>query len=358
MSSIRSFSVVCTGLSVVIVFVALVHAETASPDDQSWTSTSQNITANANSFRTKETHTTSGDRTWDNAITEVVGPDGRYQLYVRVETETIHENPNLTRSITRTYNPSQGGGERLRQVTETKTRTSDNVVRTEQTISSSEYDGRPRVLERETTETTKGPDSQKKQTTVYLPSISGDLSPTMKVNEQQTRKPNGDTEIKSETLLVDTNGRWQLYEVREQKVTGGDRNRTTSDRLYRRDFEGNISPVSEVITSEMNAKGQSTSTREVYSVDVPGATRDNSLHPVESSTTVRTTERDRVITEQQVLRHNAEEKGVDTLVATKDTVTRSSSGTEETIVVDARYPDGSPSVVSVETRKSDRTDVK
>jgi len=262
------------------------------------------------------------------------------------------------RSITRTYNPGPDGRERLKQISEAQTRSSDDVVRTEQTISNSDLDGKLRVVEREIAETRKHSDSQNRQTTVYLPGITGDLDPTLKVNEQETRTANGDIQMKSETLLVDTNGRWQPYEVREQTIRGSDRNRTTNDRLYRRDFEGNISPVSEVIARETNVNGQSTTSKETYSVDVPGSTRDHTLHPVESSTTVRTTDGGRIITEQQVVKHDTGEKGLDTLFRTKDILVESSSGTEETITVTARYPDSSPSVVSVETRKSDREDVK
>jgi hypothetical protein len=180
----------------------------------------------------------------------------------------------------------------------------------------------------------------------------------MQINEQQTHSPNGNTETRKETLLADTNGHWQLYEVRQQTVKGDARNRTGEDRVCRRDFEGNLSPVSEVITKDGNVKGRLVGTTQTYSVDVPGRARDQSLHLLQSSTTVRATEPDRIITEQKVVQPDPGETDLKTIVEKKDILIKRSSGTEETITVTAQYPDGYPSVVSVETRKSDRAGVK
>jgi hypothetical protein len=214
------------------------------------------------------------------------------------------------------------------------------------------------VAERKIIVTTKGSESQKTQTTVYQPSIDGDLAPTVKIDEQQSQDSNGNIETKKETLLPDGGGRWQVYEVRDQTMTGDAENRTTDEGISRRDAEGNVSPVSQVITKDTNVNGQLTSNTENYSVDVLGYTRDQKLHPVQTSTTVQTTEPDRVVTEQQVLSPGSGWKDVDTLVTTKDVLTTGSSGSEETITVTARYPGGYPAVVSLETRKSDRVIAK
>jgi hypothetical protein len=90
-----------------------------------------------------------------------------------------------------------------------------------------------------------------------------------------------------------------------------------------------------------------------YSVDIPGSARDGSLHRSQSSTTVRTTEPNRIVTQTQVVGPDAEEKGANSVFTTRNTKVQGSSGTEETITVTARYPDGYPSAVSVERRKSE-----
>ena len=98
------------------------RAQASDATDESWTSTSQNSTANANPYRTTESHVKSGNRTLDKKTVEVRGPDGTHQLYYRTETETIQESPTLTRCITRTYNPNLDRNEHLTQIVEAGTR--------------------------------------------------------------------------------------------------------------------------------------------------------------------------------------------------------------------------------------------
>ena len=342
-------------LIVCLASATFAGAQVPSPaPDESWNATSQTAVSNVNPFRTAESHVKSGNRTVDKKTVEVLGPDGRYQPYYEVETETIQESPTVTRSIARTYAPDSDGHVKLTQITETETQTSDGVTRTVQTMSNNSYEERFHVAERKIIETTKGSESQKTQTTVYQPSINGDLAPTLKINEQQKQDPNGNIETEKETLLPDGSGVWQVHEVHDQTVTGDAGNRTTDERTSQRDSEGNVSSVSRVITKDTNVNGQLTSSTENYSVDVPGYTRDRNLHPVQKATTVRTAEPNRVVTEQHVRSPGSGWKDVDTIVTTKDVLTTGSSGTDETITVTARYPGGYPAVVAIETRKSDR----
>jgi hypothetical protein len=221
------------------------------------------------------------------------------------------------------------------------------------TISNADLDGKFELKEREISVTKKSSDLQKTQTTTYLPNTTGEFAPSMQINEQQKQGPNGTVETKKETLFPDLSGRWYTYELREQTVKGDTLERITDEHLSRRDFVGNVSPVSEVITKENSANGRLTTTTENYSVDVPGSTRDQTLHPLQSSKTVQTTEADRHVKETQVLQPDTVEKGSSTVIKTKDIVIKKSSGNEETITVTAQYPDGYPSVVSVETRKTE-----
>jgi len=321
--------------------------------DESWTTSSENLTDQSNPYRTIESHTKSGNRTVDNKTVEVRGPNGQYELYFRVETETIEESPTSTRSITRTYNPGGDRNEHLTQITQVEAHDSGDVSRVEKTMSSADLDGKFQVKERETTVITKGSDGQRTQTTIFLPNTTGEFVPSMQVNEQQKQSSNGTIKTKKETLFPELSGRWQTYEVHEQTVRGDDQNRTTDDRLFRRDYVGNISAVSEVVTAETNANGRFTSSSQTYSIDIPGSARDGSLHPSQSSKTVRTTEPGGIVTETQVVRPDAEEKGLNSVFITRDIKVEESSATEETITVTARYPDGYPSVVSVERRKSE-----
>jgi hypothetical protein len=328
-------------------------AQTSEAADESWTATSQNSTANANPYRTTESHVKSGNRTLDKKTVEVRGSDGTYQLYYRTEIETIQESPTLTKRITRTYHPNLDRKEHLTQIIEAETRGSDDGSRTVTNISNADLDGKFEVKEREISVTEKSLDSQKTQTTRYLPNSASEFAPSIQIHEQQKPGANGTIETRKETLFPDLSGRWYTYEVREQTVNGDSQERTTDERLSRRDFVGNVSPVSEVITKEKNANGRLTTTTQNYSVDVPGSTRDQTLHPLQSSKSVQATEAGRIVTETQVLQPDTVEKGSNTVIKTKDIVVKDDSGTEETITVVAQYPDGYPSVVSVETRKTE-----
>jgi len=328
----------------------LVTGQAAAPNaDQSWTANSQSDGSNGNPSRTTESHIKSGNRTVDKKTVEVLGPDGKYHPYLVVETEQIQQSPTVTRSVTRTYNPGPNG-EKLTQITEAETQTSGDSAHTVQTTSQADYDGNLHVTERQVTATTKGSDSQKTQTTVYVPSISGDLAPSMQINEQQRNGAGGNMEVKKETLFPDTNGAWQLYEIREQSVKGDAQIRTIKDRVSRRDFQGNVSPASEVTTTEKNVNGKLTSTSQTYSVDIPGSTRDQTLRPLQSSTIVRTKKSGRTVTEQQIVQPDPGEPDLSSSVK----IVTENSGPEETISVTAQNPDGSPSVVSLETRTTDR----
>ena len=324
-------------------------------DDKSWTATSETSTANANPSRTTESYTKSGNRTLDRKRVEVLGPDGEYQPYVETEIETIKESPTATRSITRTYNPNPNGDEQLTQVAESETQNSaDSSARTLETTSKPDANGNLEVVGREITATTKTATSQDSQTTVYLPDINGGLAPSMRMNEKDELSSGRATYMKKTTLLPDANGNWQVYESQEKTIEGGTQNQTTEDRISRRDFEGNVSPVSREITHQTSGDDRAITTSETYSVDVPGWARDGSFRFLQRSTSVRTVEPGQTVTVQRIEQPDPgdPQMGFGTIAEKTATVVKRNSGTMETIVVTARYPDGYPSVVTVETRNS------
>ena len=61
--------------------------------------------------------------------------------------------------------------------------------------------------------------------------------------------------------------------------------RTTEERVSRLDSEGKLGEVSRVVSQESEStSGEKRSVVETYSIDVPGTTRDGSLHLVERKT--------------------------------------------------------------------------
>jgi hypothetical protein len=178
----------------------------------------------------------------------------------------------------------------------------------------------------------------------------------MQTDEHRERGIDGNMEVRRTTSFPDVNGTWQAYEVEERVVKEDAHTRTTDNRTSRRDFEDNISPVSQVTTKTAQANGTSTNTSNFYSVDVPGLTRQSSVQPIQQVTTVQEKQPGRIVTEQLVEQPVPGDPaaGLGTSVNTTNIIVGGSSGTEETNTITARYPDGYPSVVTVEMRKSNQ----
>jgi hypothetical protein len=68
-------------------------AQASEAADESWTSTSQSSIANANPYRTTESHVKSGNRTLDKKTVEVRGPDGTYEFYYRPKLKQFRKAP-------------------------------------------------------------------------------------------------------------------------------------------------------------------------------------------------------------------------------------------------------------------------
>jgi len=70
----------------------------------------------------------------------------------------------------------------------------------------------------------------------------------------------------------------------------GNKNRTTEVSVFRHDIEGKLLEVSRTVTKESEStSGEKRKIVETYSVDMPGWTRDGSLHLIERATTVQRT---------------------------------------------------------------------
>jgi len=347
----------CTILTVWGAITVSARAQTSNPG-QSWTATGQTITAGTNPSRTTESHTRSGNRTFDTKSVEVLGTDNQYELYCDVETETVQESATTKRSIVRTYKPGANGDKQLTQVTEEQKQTSPNDGRTDivRTTSNPDSYGKLTIVAREVTSAAESSESQDTRTTTYLINISGKLAPSMQTDEHRERGTNGSMEVKKTTSFPDVNGNWQSYEVEERTVKENAQDRTTGTRTSRRDFEDNISPVSQVVTHDAQVNGQAHTTSASYSVDVPGLTRQRTVQPIQQAITVQTTQPGRIVTEQLVQQPVPGDPaaGLGTSVTTTDIVVVKRSSTEETNTVTARYPDGYPSVVTVEVRKSNQ----
>jgi len=327
-----------------------------------WTATTESRDANTDDpIRTVETHSQSGNRTVDEQSVERRGSDGSFEPYQDIEKETVQVDANTVRTTTRTFNRNGDGDKTLVEVTEEETHTSaggdSNVART---TSAPDTNGDLQLIRRQLEETKKtSPNVEESKTTVLLPDVNGGLTPAVKVQERREHDASGRGTVESQktTLLPDGAGNWQVGEIREttSKQEGADR--STDERVSRPDSEGKLGEISHTISQESESSaGEVRKTVDTYSVDVPGAVPDGSLHLVERATTSQaTTSTGQQVTEQKVEQSNPGDpgSGLRITTVTLDIVRPAASGAQATRTVEARDTNGNLDVVSVDTTKSD-----
>jgi len=342
------------------LFAQTPDSLTAGEPSKSWTATTDLKSNDPNPTRIIESHSQSGNRTVDKQSVQIRGLDGRLVPYQDIEGETVQVDASTVRTTTRTFGRDASGAKSLLQVTEEEIHTlpggGSNVVRT---TSNADLNGILQPVQREIVETKRiGVNLDETKTTVMLPSINGGLAPVLKTDEVRKRSANDAVEAQKTTLLSDGAGNWQVSEIRQSTIRQGTDNRTTDERILRRDAEGKLNEVSRVVSkrSESNS-GEKRAMVETYSIDVPGKTPDGSLHLVERATTVqRTTATGEQITDQRVEQPNSgdPDSGLRVSILMNDRMQPGPSGVQSTHTIQMRDSNGSFGVVSVDTTKSDK----
>jgi len=218
--------------------------------------------------------------------------------------------------------------------------------------------GRLQSVQREVAETkVVGKNTTETNTTVMLPSPNGGLAPAFRTHEVRKEGANHTVESEQTTLLSDVNGNWQISEIRKDVTRQEMNHRIREERVSRLDAEGKLGEVSRVVSEESeSAVGDKLNLVETYSVDVPGATRDGSLHLVERATTAqRTSTSDERVTEETVEQTNPGDPGAGLRVSilVNGTSIPGPSGEQSTLTVRARDSNGNLGVVNVDTTESD-----
>jgi len=307
-----------------------------------------------------ESHSQNGDRTLDKRSVEIRGTDGHFEPYQDVERETLTVDAATVRTTMRTFARDVNGRKALVQVTEEEKQTlpGDNskIVRV---TYNPDVNERLQPVQREIVETRKiGNDLVETNTTVMLASANGGLAPAFKTHELRKRAANGAVETEKTTWIPDVNGKWQLSEIRQNIPTQEARDRKIEERVFRPDAEGKLGQISRVVSQESEStSGDQRSVVETYSIDVPGTTRDGTLHLVERKTSTRssspTGER---ATEEKVEQTNPGDPGsglrVSVLVDGK--IVPGPSGEQSTVTIRARDSNGNFGIVSVDTTKADQ----
>jgi hypothetical protein len=369
----RASSVVALGCVLVVigagcfcpsVFAQSSDSPTAEEPTKSWTATthlkSDDLIPERIPVRIIESHSENGNRTLDKRSVEIRGTDGHFEPYQDIERETLTVDTSTVKTTMRTFARDVNGKKSLVQVTEEEKHIlpgdDSNMVRV---THNPDVNGRLQAVQREIVETKKiGKDLEEANTTVMLASINGGLAPAFKTHELRKRAANDTEETETTTWLSDVNGKWQLSEIRRNTTKHEAEDRRIEERVFRPDAEGKLGQISRVVSQESEStSGEKRSVTETYSIDVPGTTRDGSLHLVERKTSAEssssTGER---ATKQKVEQINPGDPGsglrVSVLVDGK--IVPELSGEQSTVTIRARDSNGSFGIVSVDTTKADR----
>jgi len=342
-------------------FLGAIWAQT--PDSQEgdsqkpWTATTESKEDYENPTRTIRTHTQNGNHAVDVRSIEARGPDGAFHPYQDIETETVRENATTVKTTTRTFVRDTSGARTLFQITEEDKQTSSGgdskLVRT---TSNPDANGNLQVVQRENQVTSRtSPDVEETNTTVMLPSLNGGLSPAMQMQERQKRSGNT-IEIRKTTLIPDGAGSWQVGEVRHTTIKDEGKACSREERVSRPDLEGNLSEVTRTVSEESkDGSGDRQTSESTYSIDMPGAARDNSLHLVQRVTTTQHTSSDG----QQTTRLESQPDpgdpgaGLRATTVTTETVRLGPAGAQATETIQLRNANGDLGVVSVDMTKAD-----
>ena len=308
-----------------------------------------------------EKHTQNGNRRLDERSIEVKGDDGHLETYLEIEKETLQLDSDRIRITTRTFGRNVNGAKSLIQVTEEDSRvlpSGDSTVL--RVTSNPDVNGKLQPVQREVVETKRtDKDTNETNTTVLLPNVNGGLAPAFKTHELTKRRADGTTETRQDTLLADGAGKWELSEIRQITISTEGENRTTDERVFRRDSAGQLIEISRVVSKQPNPdSGEKGTVVEAYSIDVPGAARDGHMHLVKRATTTQETS----TTGERVTQKSVEqvdpaspESGLGVSLLMNDKLVPVSSGEQSTVTIRVRDSNGTFSTVFVDTTKSNRT---
>lgn len=327
-----------------------------SSGDESWTKTTEGAVGNANPSRTTESHSKSGNRTVDTQKTEVLGPNGRYQLFSETETERIQVDATTTRTIARTYRRDGNGQRILSQMTEEESRTAaSGDVRMERKTSNTDVNGSFQVVRREIVDTKKvRPGTEETKSTVYEADGYGGLAQAQQTQELKTQGADNTVAVKKTKLVPDGNGKWRVSAVTEKTIKDDGKSRTTDERVSSPDVNGKLYENSRTVSKEAEtATGEKTSSVETYSASTPGYT-DGAMHLNQRVTTTQKKDLGGEIIEQQIEQPYAISPSDSPKVTgrTRYVVKYAGPGTQQTKTVEKRDLSGNLNVTSVETQKS------
>jgi hypothetical protein len=339
------------------------ESQTAEEATKSWTAAtdlkSDNLIPQRIPVRITESRSQNGHRSLDKRSVEIRGTDGHFEPYQEIERETLTVDDSTVKRTTRTFARDVNGMKSI-VVTEEEKHTSPegdaNVVRI---TSNPDANGRLQPVQREIVETKRtGKDVEETNTTVMLTNINGGLAPAFKTHELRKRAANNTVEIEKTTWIPDINGKWQLSEIRQNVTTQNAGDRKIEERVFRPDEQGKLDQISREVSEESEGTpGEKRSVTETYSIDVPGSTRDGSLHLIERKVvTASSSSTGEQEMEQRVEQTNPGDPsaGLRLSLLIDGKMVPGNPEEQSTVTIRARDANGNFGIVSVDTTTADR----
>jgi hypothetical protein len=181
------------------------------------------------------------------------------------------------------------------------------------------------------------------------------LAPATQILEHQKRSGNT-VEIQKTIQLPDGAGNWQVGEVRNTRIKDEGKTTSTEERVARPDLEGHLGEVTRTV-SEVSQDGSGNGKKSVdtYSIDLPGAARDNELHLVQQVVTTQHSGSDGQQTTRLASQPDPGDPGAGLRLTTvtTETVRVGTAGAQATETIQQLNANGTLGVVSVDMTKAD-----
>ena len=344
----------------IALFLAATLALAQDSSDKSWTSTTRQDDPNAalNPIRTRTTHSDINGHIIDKTFVEALGPDGRYVPYSETERESVRVNDTTTRQTERTYGHTPDGQRTLTQQTQEETRSlPGGENKTVSTISNPDADGRLQIVRRALSDSKQlSPGVRDTKTTIYSQDGTGNLSPTVQIDERETKTDAATTQFTKSTSLSDAFGNWTLSEIRKGTAKQDGGQTTKQEEVLRPDSNGKMSVVERTVTKSAASDGEQRATTDTYSTNIPGEAGDDSLQLVKRETTVQRPTLSGQRTTRQIEQPNPGDPSAGLQITEQaiDIVRPGTNGTaQQTTTIQTADPNGQLTTVWVDIGKTD-----
>jgi hypothetical protein len=203
-----------------------------------------------------------------------------------------------------------------------------------------------------------GPNVRETRISVLTPDVNGGLTESARTEQRETRSGDHAVQFEKTTSVKDGAGYWRPREVRQGVIKEDGKEQTRDESVLQPDSDGKLALVNRTVSKEAaGASGETQATTETYTVDLPGATRDGTLHPVERVTTIhRAGQGGGQSTQTRVEQANPDSPtGMRVTGETIEVVRPGPGGTtHQTRTVESLNDNGSPGAVWIDMGTSDK----